>query len=63
VASTSRAAYDALLLANLVSGKITHDKYVKETMQFARLIQDRGVKMCVKEGTRSQLRKGVLYCR
>lgn len=45
VASTPQAAYDALLLADLVSDKITHDEYVKETMQFARLIQDRGVKI------------------
>jgi len=30
VASTPQAAYDALLLADLVSGKITHDEYVKE---------------------------------
>src|SRR3954454_13952174 len=43
-ASTSQAAYDALVLADLVSGKITHDEYVKETMQFSRLIQDRPVK-------------------
>src|SRR5271170_3765640 len=50
VASTPQAAYDALLLADLVSGKIIHDEYVKETMQFARLIHDRGVKV----GTRSQ---------
>lgn len=53
VVSTSQAAYDALLLADLVSGKITHDEYVKETMQFARLIHDRGVKV----GTRSQFGK------
>ena len=44
VASTSQAAYDALLLADLVSGKITHE-YVKEAMQFARLIHDHGVKI------------------
>ena len=55
VASTSQAAYDAMVLADLVSGKITHDAYVQETMQFARLIQDRGVKM----GTRSQFGKEV----
>jgi 2-polyprenyl-6-methoxyphenol hydroxylase-like FAD-dependent oxidoreductase len=55
VASTSQAAYDAMVLADLVSGKITHDDYVQETMQFARLLQDRGVKM----GTRSQFGKDV----
>src|SRR2546421_2628970 len=55
VASTSQADYNAMLLADLVSGKITHDAYVQETMQLARLIQDRGVKM----GTRSQLGKNV----
>jgi hypothetical protein len=31
VTSTSQAAYGALLLADFVSGKITHDEYVKET--------------------------------
>ena len=55
VASTSQAAYDAMVLADLVSGKITHDEYVQQTMQFARLLQDRGVKM----GTRSQFSKDV----
>lgn len=55
VASTSQAAYDALVLADLISGKITHDEFVQQTMQFARLIQDRGVKM----GTRSQFGKNV----
>ncbi len=55
VASTSQAAYDAMVLADMVSGKITHEDYVKETMQFARLIQDVGVKM----GTRSQFGKDV----
>jgi 2-polyprenyl-6-methoxyphenol hydroxylase-like FAD-dependent oxidoreductase len=55
VASTSQAAYDAMMLADLISGKISHDDYVQETMQFARLLQDRGVKM----GTRSQFGKDV----
>ena len=55
VASTSQAAYDAMVLADLVSGKISHDEYVQETMQFARLLQDRGVKM----GSRSQFGKDV----
>jgi 2-polyprenyl-6-methoxyphenol hydroxylase-like FAD-dependent oxidoreductase len=49
-ASTSQAAYDTMALADLVSGKITHDHFVEKTMQFARFVQDRGVKM----GTRSQ---------
>jgi 2-polyprenyl-6-methoxyphenol hydroxylase-like FAD-dependent oxidoreductase len=55
VASTSQAAYNAMMVADLVSGKITRDDYVQETMQFARLLQHRGVKM----GTRSQFGKDV----
>lgn len=55
VASTSQAAFDALVLADLISGKITHDEFVKQTMQFAKLIQNRGVQM----GQRSQFGKSV----
>lgn len=50
VASTSQAAYDAMVLADMIAGKKTHDEYVRETMQFARFVQARGVAM----GTRSQ---------
>lgn len=55
VASISQAAYDAMMLADLVAAKISHDEYAQETMQFARLLQDRGVKV----GTRSQFGKNV----
>ena len=55
MASTSQAAYDALVLADLISGKITHDEFVQRTMQFAKLIQNRGVQM----GQRSQFGKSV----
>jgi len=55
VASTSQAAFDAMVLADMVAGKITHDDFVQQTIQFARLIQDRGAKM----GTRSQFGKHV----
>ncbi|KAK6431568.1 hypothetical protein LTR95_012270 [Oleoguttula sp. CCFEE 5521] len=50
VASTSQAAYDAMVLADFVAGKKTHEEFVRETMQYGRLLQRRGVKM----GTRSQ---------
>ena len=50
VASTSQAAFDAIVLADMVEGKLTHKEYVQETMQFARLVQKRGMDM----GTRSQ---------
>jgi len=50
VASTSQAAHDAMVLADYVSGKIGREEFLNETMKFARLVQDRGVKM----GKRSQ---------
>ncbi|OQO13017.1 hypothetical protein B0A48_02481 [Cryoendolithus antarcticus] len=50
VASTSQAAYDAMVLAEYVGGKKSHEEYVRETMQYGRLLQRRGVDM----GTRSQ---------
>lgn len=50
VASTSQAAFDAMVLTDYVRGKKSHDQFVRETMQFARLLQHRGVQM----GERSQ---------
>lgn len=44
-----------MVLADLISGKIAHDEFVQQTMQFAKLIQNRGVQM----GQRSQFGKSV----
>ena len=55
VASTSQAAFNAMVLADMVAGKISLEGFIKETMQFARLTQDRGVKM----GNRSQFGKDI----
>jgi 2-polyprenyl-6-methoxyphenol hydroxylase-like FAD-dependent oxidoreductase len=50
VASTSQAAFDVMGLAEWLDGTISREQYVKQTMQFARLIQSRGVYI----GNRSQ---------
>lgn len=50
VASTSQACFDAMVLADYLGGKISHDDWKKQTLGFARLIQKRGVDM----GNRSQ---------
>ena len=50
VASTSQAAFDCMSLVSYLDGTISRKEWITETMQFARLIQDRGVKM----GNRSQ---------
>ncbi|KAK3990416.1 hypothetical protein QBC44DRAFT_239010 [Cladorrhinum sp. PSN332] len=50
VASTAQAAYDAMLCADYVAGKITREEWKRQTMGYARFIQHRGVVM----GTRSQ---------
>ena len=50
VASTSQAAFDAMTLADYVAGKISFGDFVRETMQYGRLIQRRGAEM----GERSQ---------
>lgn len=50
VASTSQAAFDAMILADYVQGKVSRDQWKRETMGFARYIQKRGVDM----GNRSQ---------
>ena len=48
VASTSQAAFDAMVLADYVAGIKSHDQYVAETMMFGRLLQKRGVEVGVK---------------
>ncbi|KAG8163962.1 hypothetical protein KVR01_005880 [Diaporthe batatas] len=50
VASTSQAAFDAMTLADMIEGKIGRDEWKKSTLEYARLVQKRGVDM----GNRSQ---------
>lgn len=50
VASTSQAAFNVMSLVDWLDGKIDRQQFVKQVMMWARLIQDRGVKM----GNRSQ---------
>ena len=50
MASTSQAAFDAMIYADYVSGTVTREEWKKQTMGFARYIQKRGVEM----GERSQ---------
>ncbi|KAH8759798.1 monooxygenase [Diaporthe sp. PMI_573] len=50
VASTSQAAYDAMILAGMIEGKIEKDEWKKQTMEYSRVVQKRGVDM----GNRSQ---------
>ncbi|KAK4208173.1 hypothetical protein QBC37DRAFT_354056 [Rhypophila decipiens] len=50
VASTSQAAFDAMIYADHVQGKVSREEWKRETMGFAGFIQQRGVEM----GNRSQ---------
>lgn len=50
VASTSQACFDAMTYADFISGKVSREQWKKQTIGFARFVQDRGVKM----GIRSQ---------
>jgi 2-polyprenyl-6-methoxyphenol hydroxylase-like FAD-dependent oxidoreductase len=50
VASTSQAAYDAMILADMIEGKIEKDEWKKQTMEYSWVVQKRGVDM----GNRSQ---------
>ncbi|OTB13879.1 hypothetical protein K445DRAFT_303892 [Daldinia sp. EC12] len=50
VASTSQAAFDAMIYADYVAGKVSKEEWKRETIGFARYIQKRGVDM----GIRSQ---------
>jgi len=49
-ASTSQAAFDALKLEELISGKMSRKEWEMETMEYARHVQERGVAL----GERSQ---------
>lgn len=50
VASTSQACFDAMILADMIGGKVNRSEWKRETLGFARTIQARGVSM----GERSQ---------
>ncbi|KAF2795096.1 monooxygenase [Melanomma pulvis-pyrius CBS 109.77] len=50
VASTSQAAFDAMILADMIEGKVERKEWKRQTMAYARAIQKRGVDM----GRRSQ---------
>lgn len=50
VASTSQAAFDAMIYADYIAGKISKEEWKKQTIGFARYIQKRGIEM----GERSQ---------
>ncbi|KAI1333813.1 FAD/NAD(P)-binding domain-containing protein [Xylariaceae sp. FL0016] len=50
VASTSQAAFDAMIYADYISGRVSREQWKKQTLGFARFIQKRGVAM----GERSQ---------
>jgi 2-polyprenyl-6-methoxyphenol hydroxylase-like FAD-dependent oxidoreductase len=50
VASTSQAAFDAMILADMVEGKVSRKEWKRQTVAYARTIQKRGVDM----GNRSQ---------
>jgi hypothetical protein len=45
-----QAAFDAMILADMIDGKVSREKWKLETMGFARTVQKRGVDM----GRRSQ---------
>ncbi|KAK0977086.1 hypothetical protein LTR91_013470 [Friedmanniomyces endolithicus] len=50
VASTSQAAFDVMCLVEWLDGKVERREFVRRTMQFARAMQDMGVRI----GNRSQ---------
>jgi 2-polyprenyl-6-methoxyphenol hydroxylase-like FAD-dependent oxidoreductase len=50
VASTSQAAFNVMSLVDWLDGNIDRQQYVRQVMEYARLIQSRGVQM----GDRSQ---------
>ncbi|KAI1293178.1 hypothetical protein F5Y03DRAFT_334444 [Xylaria venustula] len=45
VASTSQAAFDAMIFADYIAGKVSREDWKKQTLGFARYIQKRGVDM------------------
>ena len=42
VASTSQAAFDVMMLVEWLQGKMEHEEFVRRTLEYARLIQERG---------------------
>jgi 2-polyprenyl-6-methoxyphenol hydroxylase-like FAD-dependent oxidoreductase len=50
VASTSQACFDAMILADMIEGKVARKEWKRQTLGYARTIQKRGVDM----GERSQ---------
>ncbi|KAH7065854.1 monooxygenase [Paraphoma chrysanthemicola] len=50
VASTSQACFDAMILADMIEGKVSRKEWKRETLGYARTVQRRGVDM----GERSQ---------
>ncbi|KAF2198787.1 hypothetical protein GQ43DRAFT_443052 [Delitschia confertaspora ATCC 74209] len=52
-ASTSQAAFDAMILADMIAGKVSREEWKRKTMEYARTVQKRGVEM----GDRSQFEK------
>jgi len=50
VASTSQACFDAMILADMIEGKVDRHEWKLQTLGYARTIQARGVSM----GERSQ---------
>lgn len=50
VASTSQAAFDAMMLADMMRGDVSREEWKRQSMAYARTIQKRGVDM----GERSQ---------
>lgn len=45
VASTSQAAFDAMIFADYIDGKVSREEWKRQTLGFARFIQKRGVMM------------------
>lgn len=45
VASTSQAAFDAMIFADYVDGKVSREEWKRQTLGYARYIQHRGVDM------------------
>ena len=45
VASTSQAAFDAMILADMIEGKVGRREWRKQSMAYARTVQRRGVEM------------------
>ncbi|KAI3317325.1 FAD/NAD(P)-binding domain-containing protein [Xylariaceae sp. AK1471] len=45
VASTSQAAFDAMVFADYIAGKVSREEWKRQTLGFARFIQKRGVDM------------------